>query len=400
MNTRKLKNALLVGVAGALVAALPGLGYGQAKEPVQIGIVTSQSGGFTAQGEDSLRGMQFAIEEANAGGGVAGRPVKFQVGDDESTPDGGRRVAEKFARGGYNLLVGPIPSSITLALAQNLQRWDALYVSTLSKSDRITGDSCNARMFQANHSDAMDLAIVEPWLKVNAKETRFAVLASDYVWGRDSSESFSKSAAKLGKKVDLTLYAPMGTKDFAPYIAQLKSSGAEAIWVALVGRDLIAFAKQAAEFGLTSSKRIIGHSYIMNFVVKATDNATDGVWGTMNYGPEIDTARNKAFVAAWRKKFNRDPNENEVAGYSGVLMILQGVQKANSVKPVDIAKALSGATIETVWGPAKVRAEDHQLVKPNYIGRVKSVGGQLRPMIESSFDAAVATPAASSACKL
>lgn len=400
MNTRKLKNALLVGVAGALVAALPGLGYGQAKEPVQIGIVTSQSGGFTAQGEDSLRGMQFAIEEANAAGGVAGRPVKFQVGDDESTPDGGRRVAEKFARGGYNLLVGPIPSSITLALAQNLQRWDALYVSTLSKSDRITGDSCNARMFQANHSDAMDLAIVEPWLKANAKETRFAVLASDYVWGRDSSESFAKSAAKLGKKVDLTLYAPMGTKDFAPYIAQLKSSGAEAIWVALVGRDLIAFAKQAAEFGLTSSKRIIGHSYIMNFVVKATDNATDGVWGTMNYGPEIDTARNKAFVAAWRKKFNRDPNENEVAGYSGVLMILQGVQKANSVKPVDIAKALSGATIETVWGPAKVRAEDHQLVKPNYIGRVKSVGRQLRPMIESSFDAAVATPAAAAACKL
>lgn len=400
MNTRKLRNALLVSVAGALVAALPGLSHAQAKEPVQIGIVTSQSGGFTAQGEDSLRGMQFAIEEANAAGGVAGRPVKFQVGDDESTPDGGRRVAEKFARGGYNLLVGPIPSSITLALAQNLQRWDALYVSTLSKSDRITGDSCNARMFQANHSDAMDLAIVEPWLKANAKETRFAVLASDYVWGRDSSESFAKSAAKLGKKVDLTLYAPMGTKDFAPYIAQLKSSGAEAIWVALVGRDLIAFAKQAAEFGLTSSKRIIGHSYIMNFVVKATDNATDGVWGTMNYGPEIDTARNKAFVAAWRKKFNRDPNENEVAGYSGVQMILQGVQKANSVKPVDIAKALSGATIETVWGPAKVRAEDHQLVKPNYIGRVKSVGGQLRPMIESSFDAAVATPAAAPACKL
>jgi len=400
MNTRKLRNALLVSVAGALVAALPGLSYGQAKEPVQIGIVTSQSGGFTAQGEDSLRGMQFAIEEANAAGGVAGRPVKFQVGDDESTPDGGRRVAEKFARGGYNLLVGPIPSSITLALAQNLQRWDALYVSTLSKSDRITGDSCNARMFQANHSDAMDLAIVEPWLKANAKETRFAVLASDYVWGRDSSESFTKSAAKLGKKVDLTLYAPMGTKDFAPYIAQLKSSGAEAVWVALVGRDLIAFAKQAAEFGLTSSKRIIGHSYIMNFVVKATDNATDGVWGTMNYGPEIDTARNKAFVAAWRKKFNRDPNENEVAGYSGVQVILQGVQKANSVKPTEIAKALSGATLETVWGPAKMRAEDHQLVKPNYIGRVKSVGGQLRPMIETSFDAAMATPPAAAACKL
>lgn len=383
-----------------VAASLPALAWAQAKEPIQIGIVTSQSGAFTAQGEDSLRGMQFAIEEANAAGGVNGRQVKFQVGDDESTPEGGRRVAEKFARSGYNLLVGPISSAITLALAQNLQRWDALYVSTLSKSDRITGDSCNPRMFQANHSDAMDLAMVQPWLKDNAKESRFAIVANDYVWGRDSAESFTKAAEKLGKKVELSIFPPVGTKDFAPYIAQIKASNAEAVWVALVGRDLIAFAKQAAEFGLTTSKRIIGHSYIMSFVVKATENATEGVWGTLNYAPEIDTPRNKAFVAAWRKKFNRDPAENEVAGYNGVQVILQGAQKAGSVKPADIAKALPGQTIETVWGPAKLRAEDHQLVKPNYVGRVKRVNGQLKVMIENTYDAATATPAPTGACKL
>jgi branched-chain amino acid transport system substrate-binding protein len=397
MNLQKTRKALL---ALALSAILPALAQAQAKDPVQIGIVTSQSGGFTAQGEDSLRGMQFAIEEANAAGGVAGRQVKFQVGDDESTPEGGRRVAEKFARSGYNLLVGPISSAITMALAQNLQRWDALYVSTLSKSDRITGDSCNARMFQANHSDAMDLAIVQPWLKENSKEKRFAIIANDYVWGRDSAESFTKAADKLGKKVELSVFPPVGTKDFAPYIAQLKASGAEAVWVALVGRDLIAFAKQAAEFGLTTSKRIIGHSYIMSFVIKATDNATDGVWGVMNYSPEIDTPRNKAFVAAWRKKFSRDPAENEVAGYNGVQLILQGVQKADSVKPIDISKALAGQSVDTVWGPAKLRAEDHQLVKANYMGRVKRVNGQLRAVIENSFDASVATPPVSAACKL
>jgi branched-chain amino acid transport system substrate-binding protein len=396
MNMQKAGKALLV---LALSAVLPALVQAQAKDPVQIGIVTSQSGNFTAQGEDSLRGMQFAIDEANAAGGVAGRPVKFQVGDDESTPEGGRRVAEKFARSGYNLLVGPISSAITLALAQNLQRWDALYVSTLSKSDRITGDSCNPRMFQANHSDAMDLAIVQPWLKENSKETRFAIIANDYVWGRDSAESFTKAADKLGKKVELSIFPPVGTKDFAPYIAQLKSSGAQAVWVALVGRDLIAFAKQAAEFGLTSSTRIIGHSYIMSFVIKATDNATEGVWGVMNYSPDIDTPRNKAFVAAWRKKFSREPAENEVAGYNGVQLILQGVQKADSVKPIDISKALAGQTVDTVWGTAKVRAEDHQLVKANYMGRVKRVNGQLRAVIENSFDPAIATPAPSAVCK-
>lgn len=397
MNIQKSKNILL---ALALGGVLPGLAQAQAREPVQIGIVTSQSGAFTAQGEDSLRGMQFAVDEANAAGGVGGRAVTVRIGDDESTPEGGRRVAEKFARGGHNLLIGPISSAITLALAQNLQRWDAMYVSTLSKSDRITGDSCNARMFQSNHSDAMDLAIVQPWLKDNSKESRFAIVANDYVWGRDSAESFTKAANKLGKKVELSIFPPVGTKDFAPYIAQIKASGAEAVWVALIGRDLISFAKQAAEFGLTKSTRIIGHSYIMSFVVKATDNATENVLGVMNYGAEIDTPRNKAFVAAWRKKFNRDPVENEVGGYNGMQMILQGVQKANSVKPAEVSKALAGLTIDTVFGPARIRAEDHQLIKPNYMGRVKRVNGELRAVIETSFDPSIATPAASGACKL
>ncbi len=386
--------------ATGLMASMSMFGIAHAKDPVKIGIVTSLSGGFVAQGEDSLRGMQFAIDQANENGGVDGREVLFEIGDDESTPDSGRRVAERMARSGYNLLIGPIASSITLAIGQNLDRWDALYVSTLSKSDRITGDSCGPRMFQANHSDAMDLAIIEPWLKENSKTDKYAVLANDYVWGHDSANSFTESVTDLGKQVDLNLFVPLGTKDFAPYISQLKDSDAQGIWVALVGRDLIAFAKQAAEFGLTESKDIIGHAYIMSFVINATDNATEGVWGNLNYAPEIETQENAEFVKAWRAKFDRDPNENEVGGYNGMSMILQGVEKADSVKPADVAKALSGSTIKTVWGPAEIRAGDHQLVKPNYIGRVKPVDGKLRALIEASFDADVATPPVSDTCKM
>jgi branched-chain amino acid transport system substrate-binding protein len=77
---------------------------------------------------------QFAIDEANAKGGVDGRKVEVQIADDEGTPDAGRRVAEKLARDGYNLLIGAIPSSISLALAPNLERWDAAYFVVASKA--------------------------------------------------------------------------------------------------------------------------------------------------------------------------------------------------------------------------------------------------------------------------
>lgn len=382
----------------ALCAILPLGALAQKKEPVQVGLVTSKSGQFAQQGEEVLRAIQFAIDEANAQGGVDGREVKVQVADDEGTPDAGRRVAEKLAQGGHNLLIGAIPSSISLAIGANLDRWDAVYFGTLSKSDKMTGDSCKARSFRTNHSDAMDLAMIGEWVK-SFKEQNYAVIAADYVWGRDSGESFAKTATRLGKKVDLSLYVPLGTKDFSPYIAQLKASNAQAIWVALTGRDAIAFVKQAQEFGLIGSKRLVGHALIFQYVADATGKATEGTWGNIGYGAEIDNARNKAFVQAFKARFNRPPTENEGQAYNGIQVMFEGVKKAGSVKPADVAKALRGAQLDTVYGQVTMRAQDNQLLIPNYVGLVKADGGKLRPVIQQGFPATL-TPQPSPDCKL
>lgn len=382
----------------ALCALLPLGALAQKKEAVQVGLVTSKSGQFAQQGEEVLRAIQFAIDEANAKGGVDGREVKVQVADDEGTPDAGRRVAEKLARDGHNLLIGAIPSSISLAIAANLERWDAVYFGTLSKSDKMTGDSCKARAFRTNHSDAMDLAMIGEWVK-SFKEQDYAVIAADYVWGRDSGESFTKTATRLGKKVDLSLYVPLGTKDFSPYIAQLKASNAQAIWVALTGRDAIAFVKQAQEFGLIGQKRLVGHALIFQYVADATGKATEGTWGNIGYGAEIDSPRNKAFVQAFKARFNRLPTENEGQAYNGIQVMFEGVKKAGSVKPADVAKALRGAQLDTVYGPVTMRAQDNQLLIPNYVGLVKAEGARLRPVIAQSFPATLA-PQPSPDCKL
>ena len=384
--------------AMALTTALPLTAGAQGKEPVKVGLVSSKSGVFAQQGEEVIRAVQFAIDEANAKGGVDGRKVEVQIADDESTPDAGRRVAEKLARDGYNLLIGAIPSSISLALAQNLDRWDAAYFIVASKSDKLTGDTCKPRSFRTNHSDAMDLAMIGEWVKT-FKEKTYAVLAADYVWGRDSGESFKKAVEAQGKSVPLSLYVPMGTKDFSPYIAQLKASNVEAIWVAEIGRDAIAFVKQAQEFGLIPAKKLIGHSLIQNFMVNATDKALDGTVGTTAYTPEIDAPRNKAFVAAWKTKFNRLPTDNEGQAYNGAQVMFEGVKKAASVKPADVSKALRGASLDTIYGQVTMRAQDNQLVLPNYVGRAKTVDGVLRPVIEQRFDPAL-TPAPSPLCKM
>lgn len=202
-----------------------------------------------------------------------------------------------------------------------------------------------------------------------------------------------------GKEVKLQLWAPLGTKDFSPYIAQLKEAKVDAVWVAEVGRDAIAFAKQAQEFGLTPQTKLIGHSLILNFMIDASGRALEGTPGTTGYTPDIDNPRNKAFVAAWKAKFNRLPTDTEGQAYNGVEVMFEGVKLAKSVKPADVSKALPGATIDSIYGPVKMRAEDNQLLLPNYVGRAKVADGVLRPVIERTFPASL-TPPPSPLCKM
>ncbi|MDY0107739.1 MAG: ABC transporter substrate-binding protein [Giesbergeria sp.] len=393
-KTSKIQK-MLAGVV--LVAALPLNAAAQAKDPIKIALVTSKSGGFSTMGADVANGIKFAVEEANAKGGVDGRKIILAEGDDESTPDAGRRVAEKLAREGHNLILGPITSSISLAISQNLARWDAAFIGTISKADKLTTDACNPRFIRSNHSDAMDLAMINEWVK-GIQGNNFAIMAADYVWGQDSAKSFEAAVTAQGKKVALKLFVPLGTKDYAPYIQQLKAANVDAIWVADVS-GAIAFTKQAADFGLIPKTPLIGHALLSNFVVNATGNALTNTPGNVGYTPDIDTPQSKAFAAAFKAKHNRLPSDTEGQAYNGAMVLFQGVTLAKSVKPEDVTKALRGAQVDTLYGKATVRAADNQLVIPNYVARVKMADGVLRPVIEQTYPASI-TPAASPLCKM
>ena len=393
----KGRNAKQLMAGVAMAAVLPLTVAAQAKDPIRIALVTSKSGAFSTMGADVANGIRFAVEEANARGGVDGRRIILAEGDDESTPDAGRRVAEKLARDGHNLIIGPITSSISLAINQNLQRWDAAFIGTISKADRLTQDACSPRFVRTNHSDAMDLAMINEWVK-GIPGSNFGIMAADYVWGQDSAKSFEAAVTAQGKKVTTKLFVPLGTKDYAPYIQQLRAANVDAIWVADVS-GAIAFTKQAADFGLIPKTPLIGHALLSNFVVNATGQSLANVPGNVGYTPDIDTPQSRAFATAFRAKNNRLPSDTEGQAYNGAMILFQGVTLAKSVAPEAVTKALRGAEVDTLYGRATIRAADNQLLMPNYVARVKMADGVLRPVIEQTYPASLA-PAASPLCKL
>jgi branched-chain amino acid transport system substrate-binding protein len=369
----------------------------RAAEPLRIGVPTDLSGTYATLGEEVMRAVRFAVDEANANGGVAGHMVEYKSYDTEAKPELARRQAEKLVAEGFPILTGLIASGEGLAIAPLMDRWGSIYISTINKADELTGANCVARVFRVNTQSAMDAATVKPWL-AGRKEKKWAVVAIDIAWGRGSGRLFGEAAKSSGKEIVAELYTPANTNDFAPYIEQVKNSGAEGVWVVLAGRDAINFAQQAKQFGLTDAITVAGVSFTTDGTVKTLGDAAKGIYGIINYSATLDTPENAAFVKAWTAKYNSPPRNFEGETYLGMQVIFQAVKAANSVKPDDVAKALSGHEFDTILGKLTIRAEDRQLLKPNYFGVVEDVGGVLRPVVKTTVSAADVAPRVT--CKL
>lgn len=391
----------LVAVAVTLAAGFAAeTAFAQAKEPLKIGVPTAMSGTYAGLGGEAVRAVEFAVAEVNAKGGVDGRKVEFKVLDSEAKPDVARKQAERLALEGYKILTGTVASGEGLAMGPMLERWDALYISTINKSNKLTGDSCVPRMFRVNRLDASDGAVVRPWLGTR-KERKWAIVAADIAWGRDSGQTFGEAAKANGRQIVSEHYTAFGTNDFAPFIQQIKSSGAEGLWVALAGRDAINFATQAKQFGLLDSIFTAGVSFVTDATVKTLGATSKGIWGIINYSSTLDLPENKKFVEAWRKHYKGDdPSNFEGETYLGMQVIFQAVERAKSVKPVDVARALKGGTFETILGKRTMRAEDNQMTAPNYFGYIGEQGGKLRPIITITIPTEQASPPPSGECKM
>ena len=378
--------------------ALPSVAL--AKDPIKIGVPTALTGTYAQLGDEAKRAIEFAVDEANAGGGIDGRKVEVRFLDTEAKPELARQQGEKLALAGFNLLTGSIASGEALAMGPMLARWNALYVSTINKANDITGKQCQARMFRVNRPDNSDATVVQPWLATRP-ETKWAIVAADIAWGRNSGESFGKAAAATGKTVVSENYPPFGSNDYAAHIQKVIDSGAQGLWVALAGRDAITFARQAKQFGLFEKVVTGGTSFTTEGTVKVLGDLTEGIYTLINYSATLDTPANKKFVADWAKKYpGTSPTNFEGETYLGMQVIFQSVKQADSVKPADVAKAMTGGTFDTILGSQTMRKADHQLVGPNYFGSVKAADGVLRPVISMTVPGNDATPAPDGSCKL
>jgi branched-chain amino acid transport system substrate-binding protein len=368
--------------------------------PIKIGVPFPETGPLGILYQPEKQAVELAVSDVNAKGGILGRKVEVRYADTEGKPDVARKELEKLALEGYNLIFGTMTSGSGLAVAPHLKQWNAVLVSPLSKSPKLIGDSCQSRFFRTDPSDPMETAVVKTWLETR-KEKKWATIGIDYAFGHEVTAGFTALAKSLGKEVVSSTYSPMGTNDFAPYIQQIKASGADGVFVIIPGQDAVNFVKQAKQFGLLGAVTMGGVTYNGDASLQVAGNDMIGVWGNIEFSSTMDTPEAKAFVADWKKMYDGAlPTDQAGQTYLGITVLLQGIEKAGSDDPAAVAKALSGGTFDTLFGKVVMRAEDHQLMIPTYFGQVQMVDGQPHNVVTLTVPAEKTLPNPDPACKM
>jgi branched-chain amino acid transport system substrate-binding protein len=364
---------LAVAAVATLAGALPA-----SAQPIKIGELNSYKT-FPAFLEPYKKGMDLAVAEINAAGGVLGRPLEIVVRDDNGNPGDAVRVAEELlSREKVAFLMGTFASNVGLAVADLAKQRKVLFLAAEPLTDKIVWDSGNPYTFRLRASTYMQTAMLVPEAAKLGKK-RWAIVYPNYEYGQAATAAFKQlMSAQQGSGIDFVEFpVPLGKIDAGPVVQAMLDAKPDAIFSSLFATDLARFVREGELRGLFKDRpvfNILGGE--PEYLDPLREEAPVGWWVTGYPWYTIDTPTHKRFRDAYQAKFNDYPRLGSVVGYSAVKAAAAAIQKAGSTDTDKLVAALNGLTFETPFGNVTFRPLDHQSTMGAYVGRTAVKDGK------------------------
>src|SRR5215470_3070916 len=317
MNNARITRRRLLGAMGAAsaLAVLPACksgdksGGGGGGGKVKIGVVVPQSGVYATVGNEMKHAWELWLERH--GGKLGGREVTTVVADEGESPQTGVPAVQKLLQSDQvDAIVGIIGSAIALGAKDKVAEAKKLMIVANAGAGAITGAAKNPYIWRTSFTNAQVASVMGKHLAGKAEVGPVYAIAPDYAAGAEVIRGFKATFEAGGGKVAGEAKIPFGkTQDFQPFLTGIQSSGAKATFCFYAGAEAIAFVKQYAQFGLSTTIPLYGSGFLTegSKVLAAQGDAALGVQTTLHYTTELDNPANKAFVAAWKAKFNDTP---------------------------------------------------------------------------------------------
>jgi branched-chain amino acid transport system substrate-binding protein len=334
---------------------------------------------FPAFLEPYKKGMELALEEINASGGVLGRKLELVTRDDGGNPGDAVRVAEELiSREKVNVLMGTFASNVGLAVSNLAAQRKVLFVASEPLTDKMVWENGNRYTFRLRPSTYMQTAMLIPEA-VKLKKKRWAIVYPNYEYGQSATASFKKllKAAQPDVEFVAEQAPPLGKIDAGAVVQALADAKPDAIFSSLFAADLQKFVREGNTRGLFKNTMVFNLlAGEPEYLDTLKDETPDGWWVTGYPWREINTPAHGKFRDAYQKRWKDSPRQGSVVGYCAVYTVANAIRKAKSVDTEKVVDALRGLEMATPFGPIVWRPLDHQSTMGAYVGQLAKKAGQ------------------------
>lgn len=352
---------------------------GLAADTIKVGIIDCYSGPPSTYTNDVRDAFKLAVDAINAKGGILGKKIEFQTRDTKFKVDLGIAAAkELIMKENVNLLMGTINSAEALAISDICKAEKIPLLVTFSKSEAITGAKGHRYVFSFTENTAMAGKAAAVGLS-KKPYVKYWIAGDDYEYGHAIGNAVWENLKKLNPKVELLgqTWWKVGEPDFTPYISSILAAKPDAVIVATGGASCVPFLKAAKATGFNEKVPFFMHTATELSTLQPLGlDAPEGVIGTSNYFfyyPQ--TPENKQFAEEFQKAYGRPPKVGALYGYVTAMFLKKAYEKAGTIDTEKFVDALEGLSVDSPIGPLTMRAFDHQLMLPMYMGVTKKEPG-------------------------
>ena len=355
-------------------------------------MIEGLSGPFANAGESVFRNLLWAVERVNAAGGVrmpgGARPLQLMRFDSKGATEEALSMLKSALDQRVGFILQGNSSATAAALIDALEKHNvrepqrrALFLNYSAVDPALTNERCSFWHFRFDAHADMRLAALTDALRDDLAVSKLYLFGQDYSFGQQVAKKAREMVA--AKRPDISIVGdelhPLGrVKDFLPYAAKIKASGAQAVLTGNWGNDLTLLVRALREVG-SQVRLYTFYGNALGAPAAIGEAGIGRVLAVAEWHPNAGGAASDAFYAAFKQRFPEPKDDYvHVRIQALVEMLTRAIEKAGSVEAAAVARALEGASLDNAWlgglHTAQMRAADHQLQQPLVVSVMERAG--------------------------
>ena len=329
-------------VTGLAFAAALTLGAQAQAQAIKLAVLQELSGAGATAGTNAKNGIEMAVKEINANGGILGRKIETMVADTQSNPSVAKGLAQKAVDDNVFAVMGPTFSGSILVSMTETKRAE-IPNFTGGEAASITKQG-NPYIFRTSFTQDTAMPKVARYMANNLKAKTVAVIFVNNDFGKGGRDSITKALDALGAKVVADISTDSGQIDFSAPVLKAKQSNADVVFVYSNEEESARALRELRKQGW--AKPIVGETTLTGQkVIELAGEAANGAVAHVGLTVDAPIPLMLKFKARFYQEYKYISDHNGIKGYTGVYLLKAAIEKAGKFDRVAVAKALHGLTV-------------------------------------------------------